>query len=515
MMKAIKLSIFLAWVVFCLSAACTANQKPSGDVRPPAVAGKFYPASAAALRSAVEKYLQNAVAPMVSNPVAIVVPHAGYIFSGQICADGFNQARGSSYDTVVILGTNHTSPGFRKIALYSGAGFQTPLGVAETDEGIISALLKADPDCVVDAAVHREEHSVEVEVPFVQVLFPKAKIVPVIIGAPDMEVCTRFGSILADVVRGHRVLIVASSDLSHYPSAGNAATVDRQTLAAVASMDPAALHSIIAKQMALEIPNLATCACGEAPVLAAMTAAKSLGAKKGSIVSYANSGDTSIGGQDRVVGYGAVVFSADQGIQTSAGPSVLKASGDSSLTDADKKALLLFARETLSRFFESQTIPMARGFSPAVQAPRGVFVTLRKHGQLRGCVGRIQSDQPLSRLTGAMSLAAAFQDSRFPQLQPEELSQVDIEISVLTPLHPVSGPKQIVVGRDGVWLTKGNSAAVFLPQVATEQGWGRNELLDNLCLKAGLPKECWHEGASLSTFQAIVFDEEHFKTVHR
>ena len=136
-MKLKRVPALLALLMVCLPLSCKADQKPAGDIRPPAVAGKFYPESPAALRSAVEKYLRDAVAPQVSRPIAIVVPHAGYIYSGQICADGFNQVRASSYDTVVILGTNHTSPGFDKIALYPGDGFQTPLGIAETDGEII------------------------------------------------------------------------------------------------------------------------------------------------------------------------------------------------------------------------------------------------------------------------------------------------------------------------------------------------------------------------------------------
>jgi hypothetical protein len=514
-MQYIKLSMCLALLVLCSPIACKAESKPSGDIRPPFVAGKFYPASDSALRNAIEKYMRDATPPQVSKPIAIIVPHAGYIYSGQICADGYNQVRGGSYDTVVILGTNHTTPGFSKIAVYNGSGFQTPLGIAQTDEELTAALLKADPDCVVDQAVHREEHSVEVHVPFVQVLFPKAKIVPVIVGTPDLPMCHRFGSALAEVLKGRRALIVASSDLSHYPSADDANTTDRQTLAAIASLDTLAVQNTIQKQMAKEIPNLVTCACGEAPILAAMAAAKSMGAKSGRIISYANSGDTVIGERSKVVGYGAVVLAADEAVTFPSTPIAANIPSASVLSIEDKKALLAFARESLSRFFESQTLPMTRGFSFTVQAPRGVFVTLKKRGQLRGCVGRLQSDVPLAKLVGTMALAAAFQDSRFPQLQPSELPEIDIEISVLTPLSPISGADKIIIGRDGVWLTKDDSAAVFLPQVAPEQGWGRDELLKNLCLKAGLSGDCWKQGAKLSTFQANVFSEEDFKPARR
>ena len=211
--------------VLCFAAACQANKGSDSDVREPAVAGKFYPESAAKLRLAIEKFLQDAVPVKVKKPIAIIVPHAGYIFSGQICADGFKQVSNQKYDVIVILGTNHTSSDFQKISLYPGDGFRTPLGTAPVEKNIISSLMKADPaDCTLDKSLHESEHSVEVMVPFIQVVFPKAKIVPVVVGSPDMEICTRFGQALAKVLKNKRALIVASSDLSHYPAAAKMQT---------------------------------------------------------------------------------------------------------------------------------------------------------------------------------------------------------------------------------------------------------------------------------------------------
>ena len=182
-----------------------------------------------------------------------------------------------------------------------------------------------------------------------------------------------------------------------------------------------------------------------------------------------------------------------------------------SLSPSDKKALLVFARETISRIFSTDTVPLARGFSANLQQPRGVFVTLKKKNELRGCIGRIIGDEPLGKLTGAMALQAAFNDRRFSPVTADELREIEIEISVLTPLKEVSGAEQIVVGRDGVVLVKEGRSAVFLPQVATEQRWNREEMLDNLCAKAGLPPGSWKHGAQLLTFQAVVFSEADFK----
>ena len=477
------------------------------DIRPPVVAGRFYPESASVLRLAVEKFMRDALPAVAEEPLAIVVPHAGYIYSGQICADGYGQVRDRAYDLVVILGTNHTTPYLRNVALYQGGGFRTPLGTVPVDGEIVSALLAASPDCKADRGPHLREHSVEVQVPFIQVLFPQAKIVPAIVGEADVGLCTRFGAALAKVLKGRRALIVASSDLSHYPSAADAAVADRKTLEAITTLDPAALQTAVRSQMARRIPNLSTCACGEAPIMAAMAAAKALGAQGGRIVSYAHSGDVPVGERDRVVGYGAVVLGSGlKKVQQNAPGS--PSSADRQLSPEDKKGLLALARETISRYLSTQTVPLPRGFGPAAMERRGVFVTLKKRGALRGCIGRMAPDRPLAALVGTIALQSAFEDSRFSPLTLNELPDIKIDISVLTPMKQVSGPAEIVVGRDGVVLQKGGRSAVFLPQVAPEQGWGRDEMLDHLARKAGLPAGAWREGAQFSTFQALVFGEE-------
>jgi AmmeMemoRadiSam system protein B/AmmeMemoRadiSam system protein A len=478
----------------------------SGEVRPPAVAGQFYPKAEAVLRGAVEAFLADALPALTKHPLAIVVPHAGYIYSGQICADGYSQTRGREVDIVVILGTNHTTPHLRKIALYPGAGFRTPLGTAPVDTQTVAALLAASPDCVADQAPHVREHSIEVQVPFVQVLFPKATIVPAVVGEADPALADRFGAVLASVLKGRRALIVASSDLSHYPSAKEAEVIDLQTLEAITSLDSATLSRLLRTQTARRIRGLDTSACGEAPIMAAMAAAKAMGAEGGRIVSYANSGDVPIGDRERVVGYGAVVLGTGLESAGSAAPPSCR----EDLSVEDKKGLLALARKTIDHFLTTQTVPLPRGFSPAARQERGVFVTLkkRKGGDLRGCIGRMVPDRPLAALVGAMALQSAFEDPRFSAVTLKELPDLQIEISVLTPMQPVAGPEEIVVGRDGVLLQKGSRSAVFLPQVAPEQGWGRDEMLDHLSMKAGLPASAWREGTHFSTFQALVFGED-------
>ena len=485
--------------------------KQEKDIRFPVVAGRFYPASPSALKQAVRQFMDDAVPVQVKNPLAIVVPHAGYIFSGQIAADGFRQASDHLWDVVVILGTNHTSGSFRNMSVYPGDGFSTPLGVTMIDKEVVKDLLAADPDCVLDRSLHQQEHSIEVQLPFIQVLFPDARIVPVVIGAPDIGLCRRFGEALAGALKGRRTLVVASADLSHYPSAEVAEDVDRKTLAAMEKMDPALLQHVTQTQMRRKIKNLHTCACGEAAVMAAMCAARAMGATGGRIIRYAHSGDVPAGERDRVVGYGAVAYHADAQGASAHEPDASAAPENTVLSDGDKKVLLAHVRETIASRLSGRPLPKAQGLGHGARQQRGVFVTLKKRGGLRGCIGRMIPDQPLHELIGAVALQSALEDPRFKAVTMDELKDLEIEISVLTPMTPVSGAEQIVVGCDGVMIRKGGRSAVFLPQIAPEQGWGRDEMLEHLCLKAGLAPGSWREGAELLTFQAVVFGEADFQ----
>jgi AmmeMemoRadiSam system protein B/AmmeMemoRadiSam system protein A len=478
------------------------------DIRPSAVAGRFYPRDAGRLRAAVQRFLADAVPPATGRPIAIVSPHAGYIYSGQIMADAFAQARGHAYHLIVLLGVNHKTPDFTGVAVFSGSGFQTPLGIADIDQEAARRLVNRFPGAVLDKLVHRDEHSIEVLVPFVQVVFPGIPILPIIVSLEDGDACARFGEALAQSLAERKALIVSSSDLSHYPSYADAQQLDHNTLQAMASLDFNRFVQVVRNQESSGLTGLSTCACGAQTILAAMAASKYLGASTGAIVSYANSGDALVGDRDRVVGYGAVVF---QGNASRSGedlfPGPPRDIEPAPLSASQQRNLLKFARKSLTQFYETETTPLPRPADPLLYARQGAFVTLKRHGELRGCIGHMADDLPLCHVVGRMALQAAFNDRRFPHLNDSELEEVEIEISVLTPLKPVDGPADIVVGRDGVMLRKFDRSAVFLPQVAPEQGWNRDEMLGHLCRKAGLPETAWKDGASFYTFQAQVFSE--------
>jgi AmmeMemoRadiSam system protein B/AmmeMemoRadiSam system protein A len=493
-------------------AAAEGGRQPRAAVREPAVAGQFYPADPAKLSKAVDSYLETAVAPSTERPIAIVSPHAGYIYSGQICADAFNQAAAHDYELIVLLGTNHTTAGFRGVSIYPAGGYRTPLGTAEIDADLAADLIAADADFTFEPTVHAREHSIEVQVPFVQTVFPGVPILPAIIGTPNVDLCSRFGGALAKALRGRQALIVASSDLSHYPTYDDAETVDAKTLEAITTMDAEHVQATLRAQLEAGIPNLATCACGAGPVLTVIIAAKELGATSARIVSYANSGDASVGTRSRVVGYGAVSFVA-AGPESENGSWIplkgrdVESFGENTLSGERRRQLLSLARQTIRQFLLTETAPLVRGFDPALNAPRGAFVTLKKDGNLRGCIGHLRDDSPIGWVVGNCAWQAAFNDRRFSPVTLDELGAIEIEVSVLTPPRLVGGYEDIHVGRDGVLIEKNGRTAVFLPSVPVEQGWDRDEMLDHLCVKAGLPKGSWRDGARFYTFQAFSFSE--------
>jgi AmmeMemoRadiSam system protein A len=238
-----------------------------------------------------------------------------------------------------------------------------------------------------------------------------------------------------------------------------------------------------------------------------MSVAREAGAKDARVVSYANSSEVAIGDAERVVGYGAVSFStgerrADAHVVQDRAPE-----GPDRLDAEDRRALLALARATITQFLDTETFPLPRDVPPHLHAlHQGAFVTLREHGQLRGCIGRVWHDGPLPQLVSAMAYEAAFQDPRFGPLSADEVDDLEVEVSVLTPPQPAEA-EDIEPGRHGVLLRKQGRSAVFLPKVATEQGWDREQLLDHLCLKGGLPARSWTRDASLFTFEAEVFDE--------
>ena len=470
-----------------------------GRVRSAVVAGSWYPGDPTELAATIDELLA-AVEPVDGVPVGLIAPHAGYAFSGPVAAVGFRQLQGAPLDVAVVVAPDHQPPLSNPISVWAEGGFETPLGVVPADVELAQALMEADPRITFDAAAHEGEHAIEIELPFLQRACPGCRVVPVLMGSDDEETVRALADALLKVLPGHRAVVIASSDLSHYPSYDDARTVDGATLAAIETGDPAQVRKTIAALMGAGFSNVVTCACGEGPLLVTMRVAQGLGADLVTVLQYANSGDAPRGDQSQVVGYGAAMFWRYE---------------PPDLTEARRKELLALARTTIEEYLETGQIPDHQIDDAVLTRRSGAFVTLKEGGDpstglgagLRGCIGHTRADLPLYQAVQQMVVAAATEDPRFPPLQKEELAGVTIEISVLSPFRRVTDTQQIQIGTHGLMIFMDGRQGLFLPQVPVEQGWNLEEYLSNLCLKAGLPPDCQARQPTLYAFTAIVFGE--------
>jgi AmmeMemoRadiSam system protein B/AmmeMemoRadiSam system protein A len=463
----------------------------SGAIRPAALAGAWYPGDSDELQRTVESLL-GAAKPVDGAPIALVVPHAGYAYSGAVAAAGFAQLQNGDYDTAVIIAADHQDPISDPIAVWPDGAFETPLGSVPVDSGLAQALIAADPRIKADRAAHKGEHPIEIELPFLQQVCPHCSIVPILIGRNDDETVRALAEALLKVLPGRKAVVIASSDLSHYPSYSDAVAVDGATLSAIETGDPQVVRSAIADSMKTNNRQLLTCACGEAAIMVAMKVAQGLGADTTTILRYANSGDSPQGDKGQVVGYGAVM---------------LWRYDPPELSTEQQQELLSLARNAIADRINGSAAAAEPPVDPVLERKSGAFVTLKLDGELRGCIGHMKADQPLNEIVREMALAAAFSDPRFPPLTLEELDKSRLEISVLSPLHHITDIGKIRVGTDGLMLYQGGAQGVLLPQVPVEEGWDRDQYLQNLCGKAGLMPGCWKANAVLYTFTAEVFGE--------
>ena len=457
---------------------------------------------AAELARRIDKMLAAAAAPASAEaPLAVVSPHAGYVYSGPIAAYAYRAVQGQAYDTVVVLGPSHRDA-FTGLSVYDTTRFDTPLGQIPCDRELIGRLIGAHPNIGYRPSAHRDEHSLEVQVPFLQRALAGFKIVMVVVGGRDPEAELTLVTALADYARRKRLLVVASSDLSHYHGYSEANRLDAVALQSIEALDTAALVKDIRSERCE--------ACGILPVLIAMDYAKRMGAHEGVLLKHANSGDTA-GPKDQVVGYAALAFWRDGDRGGKGGGKTSHQGPDAAggrLDAAARTELLGIARRAIEGAVRGSRAPEATSSNAALQTPQGAFVTITIGGQLRGCIGTFREDTPLFRTVAQMAVAAAREDPRFPPLTESELPGIHVEISALTPMKPVADVNEIEVGRHGLYITRGFNSGVLLPQVATEYGWDRATFLEQTCRKAGLPKDAWKEGAKILSFEAEVFGED-------
>lgn len=459
-----------------------------GHVREPAVSGSFYPSNPDVLRRDVEGYLARAaIEPVGGEVLGIVSPHAGYVYSGQVAAYGFKTIAGAAIDTVIVIAPSHRVR-FEGVALMGSGAYRTPLGDLKVDEEFGRTMMKGGGVLVENTAAHRGEHSLEVQVPFLQVALKGFQLLPLIMGSQSIVNCEFLAKSIVSAAKatGKKVLVVGSTDLSHYYSYASAVKLDNVAVEHLAAFDVKGLAGALEKN---EYE-----ACGAGPMITAMMASQGLGADAGRVMKYANSGDVS-GDRSAVVGYvSAVFFKAGQLEGRSEG-----------LSEEEKAQLKEIAKDSIeTSLFKKGAKEMK--VPPILEEKRGAFVTLKRHGELRGCIGYIRAVAPLYRTVRDMAVQAAFHDPRFSPLGKEEWKDIDIEISVLTPMKKIASLDEIKVGVHGLYIEKSGRSGLLLPQVATEYKWDRTMFLEYTCYKAGLPKDAYKDkDAAIYIFSAEVF----------
>ena len=470
---------------------------PKEPIRESAIAGTWYPGDPQVLRQWIDEFLKKAtVPPLEGNIIGIIAPHAGYMYSGQVAGYAYRVLKGRKFSRVVVVAPSHYAY-FNGVSIYPKGSFRTPLGLVEVDEEMCEKFLKASPLIKDLPQAHVREHSLEIQLPFLQVVLGDFKLIPLVVGEQDELTIKELGRVISEVIRPQKdeVLLVGSTDLSHFYPYNRARELDGIIIDYVRSFDPEGLLR--------ELRSGRCEACGGGPMVSVMMASKELGANRSLVLKYANSGDVT-GDKTSVVGYLAAVFYEEKGDPLE--------KEYLNLNEEEKRTLREIAKETIWRRVLGKPLPAFSIQSPKLQVPRGVFVTIKKHGQLRGCIGYVRPVKPLWEAVIDMAQAAAFEDPRFPPVRKEELEDLEIEISVLTPLKQIKGSpeeilKSIKIGRHGLMIEKPPYySGLLLPQVAIEYGWDVETFLEETCLKAGLPPRAWRDPDSrIYIFGAEVF----------
>ncbi len=442
-------------------------------VRKPAVAGSFYPADKEQLSAMISEFLGEAEDVRLPNVKGLIAPHAGYVYSGPTAAWSFKQLVGRDIQTVVIIAPSHHVK-LSGASVLDVTHFETPLGLIPVSAKV-QDLLSEDGFANIPAA-HSQEHSIEVELPFLQFVLGDFELVPIVVGRADPKALAGVLSKYLD----DSTLVVASTDLSHYKPYADAVETDKKFIETVPALD---------------VDGASNCeACGIIPVLTLMHLAQDAG-WVGRLLDYTNSGDTA-GDKNQVVGYASVAFY-------------------DGLNESEEEYLLALARETLEKHYNGGTKPQVdeAGLTPRLKAKSGCFVTLNKHGSLRGCIGHILPQVPLYECVMENALNAALHDGRFQPVTQDELGELHIDISMLTtPKKMEFGTsdellRKLVPGRDGVVLNYLGRTSTYLPQV-WGQIPGKEQFLSSLCQKQGSRADCWKVGAEVEVYGAQVFAEK-------
>jgi hypothetical protein len=503
----------------CLALSCTwagGEPKPDGGtrVRPSALAGAWYPGDPQQLQALVDGLLAAAEARPPQDQVrALIVPHAGYAYSGPTAAEGFALVKGQGYKRVLVLAPSHHSP-FRGLSIAPVDAYRTPLGDVPLDAEAVAAL-RLSPLLVDEPEAHVREHSIEIELPLLQrALAPGWRLVPVLVGrleAADYQAAADLLRPLADA----DTLVVVSSDFTHYGRrfGYQPFPLNGETPARLQALDDGAIERILARDSAGFLAyqqETGITVCGYRPI-AILLRMLGPGAEVRR-VAYATSGAL-MGDYANSVSYATLVvtdprpLSEDTGVPAAAATPVPDALGQDDLRLLHRLAVLAVEDAVLGESpARAAAVSQALDGLPAgLIAPAGAFVTLKADGKLRGCIGTIEPRDPLYQAVLGNGDKATRHDPRFRPVRADELPGLEVEVSVLTPPRPIATWEEFQVGEHGIILGKDGRRAVFLPEVAVEQGWTREETLSHLARKAGLPADAWRDEADFAVFTSTKF----------
>jgi MEMO1 family protein len=493
-----NLSGILILIFLILESSCYSQTREA------AVAGQFYPGSSSELK----KELQNLFAPKndiqpKDKVLAIIAPHAGYVFSGTVAAESFEQIdRDSQYDNIFLIGSSHRFA-FDGASIYTLGNFRTPLGEVPVNLDLAKELCRKFSVFTTRTDAQISEHSLEVQLPFLQYWLHKPfRIIPIILGTQNVATCHKISEALRPYFNQSNLFVI-STDFSHYPTYIDAQNTDHKTAEAILTNKPDRLVKAIQMNQDSDIPGLATSLCGWTSVMTLLYITEEMPGITYKLIDYRNSGDADVGDKSRVVGYCAI------GVYQSGKSSGQTEKSSYQIPGEDRTTLLKLARETIKSYVSTGKIPVieTKTLSPVLKTPAGAFVSLYKNKELRGCIGRFDPDQPLYKVVQDMAVASSTHDTRFSPVEYDELSNIRIEISVLTPLKRINSPDEIILGKHGIYMKKGYNSGTFLPQVANNTGWTKDEFLGHCSRdKAGMGWDGW-KTAELYTYEAIVFGE--------
>lgn len=472
------------------------NTLKAQEVRSPAVAGTFYSDDPEILSQEIFEFLAQAPKKKIEGKiVSIISPHAGYIYSGAVAAHAYKLIEGKKFDSVIVIAPSH-HVSFNGVSIYHEGGYQTPLGIVPIDSKLSKKMMEQHSIIHYLSSAHTHEHSLEVQLPFLQTVLQDFKLVPIVMGNQNFKTCEILSQAIFNTIEGKNVIIIASSDLSHFHTHDQAGKLDKVLIDLVNNFDPEGLARELAK---------GNCqACGGGPIITAMLVAKKLGADKGKCLKYTDSGDVTKD-RSRVVGYLAgILYKSNQ--SPSKDTKKKKGGTDLGFSEQEKKFLRRIAKSAIECKLENKKMPSLQVSEGRLKEKRGAFVTLHEHGRLKGCIGYIEPIKPLFETIREMALSAAFSDSRFTQVDKNDLKDLEIEISVLSPLKKIDDIRDIEVGKHGIYITKKFYSGLLLPQVATENNWDRKTFLEHACIKAGIAKNSWNKkGVEIYTFSADIF----------